>query len=34
MGVEIVYGALDLAVGGLIAWFSVYVIYRLLHEDR
>ena len=32
--VEVVYGALDIAVGVLIAWVSFYVIYRLLHEDR
>ncbi len=32
--VDIVYGALDVAVGALIAWFACYVIYRLVHEDR
>ncbi len=32
--VDIVYGALDVAVGALIAWVAFYVIYRLLREDR
>jgi membrane-associated phospholipid phosphatase len=32
--VELVYTALDVLVGALIAWVAFYVIYRLLHEDR
>ena len=32
--VELVYGALDVVIGILIAWVSLYVIYRLVHEDR
>lgn len=31
---NLVYGALDVVVGGLITWFAVYVVYRLVHEDR
>jgi len=32
--VETVYTALDVLIGALITWFAVYVVYRLLHEDR
>ena len=32
--VELVYTALDVLVGLLIAWVALYVIYRLVHEDR
>lgn len=32
--VELVYGALDVVIGILITWVAVYVIYRLVHEDR
>ncbi len=31
---NLVYGALDVVVGALITWFAVYVVYRLVHEDR
>ncbi len=31
---ELAYGALDVAIGIVIAWFAIYVVYRLLHEDR
>jgi hypothetical protein len=32
--VEIFFTGLLVAVGLLIGWFAVYVIYRLLHEDK
>ncbi len=32
--VDIFFLALDLIVGVIIAWFSIYVLYRLVHEDR
>ncbi|MET3807960.1 hypothetical protein ABIB25_004987 [Nakamurella sp. UYEF19] len=32
--VELVYLALDVVMGLLILWVSIYVIYRLVHEDR
>ena len=32
--VELTYGALDVVIGIVITWFAVYVVYRLLHEDR
>ena len=31
---EIAYTALDLLIGVLIAWFAVYVVYRLVHEEK
>lgn len=31
---EIFYTSLLVVVGLIIAWFSVYVVYRLLHEDK
>ena len=33
-GVEIFYTGLLAAIAVLIAWFAVYVVYRLLHEDK
>lgn len=32
--VEIFYTGLLVAVALLITWFAVYVVYRLLHEDK
>lgn len=34
MVLEIFYTGLLVVVGLVITWFAVYVIYRLLHEDR
>lgn len=31
---EIFYTGLLAAIALLIAWFAVYVVYRLLHEDK
>ena len=31
---EIFYTSLLAVVALIIAWFSVYVVYRLLHEDK
>jgi hypothetical protein len=31
---ELAYGALDVVMGIVITWFAVYVVYRLVHEDR
>ena len=31
---ELTYGTLDVLIGIVITWFAVYVVYRLLHEDR
>ncbi len=33
-GVEIFYTGMLVLIALLIAWFSVYVVYRLLHEDK
>jgi len=32
--VDLIYGALDVVIGGVITWFAVYVVYRLIHEDK
>jgi len=32
--VEIFFTGLLAVVGLIIAWFSVYVVYRLVHEDK
>jgi uncharacterized membrane protein len=32
--VEIFYTGLLVAVALLVTWFAIYVVYRLLHEDR
>jgi hypothetical protein len=32
--VEIFYTGLLVLVALLVVWFSVYVVYRLLHEDK
>jgi uncharacterized membrane protein len=32
--VEIFFTGLLVAVALLITWFAVYVVYRLLHEDK
>lgn len=34
MVLEIFYTGLLVVVALVITWFAVYVIYRLLHEDR
>ena len=31
---EIFYTGLLVAIALLVTWFAVYVVYRLLHEDR
>ena len=31
---EIVYTGLLVAVALLITWFAIYVVYRLVHEDK
>ncbi len=31
---EIFYTGLLVAVALLVTWFAIYVVYRLLHEDR
>jgi hypothetical protein len=32
--VEIFYTGLLVAVALLVTWFAIYIVYRLLHEDR
>jgi uncharacterized membrane protein len=32
--VEIFYTGLLVAIALLVTWFAIYVVYRLLHEDR
>jgi uncharacterized membrane protein len=32
--VEIFYTGLLVAIAVLVTWFAIYVVYRLLHEDR
>ncbi len=31
---EIFYTGLLVAIALLVTWFAIYVVYRLLHEDR
>ena len=31
---EIFYTGLLVAVALLVTWFAIYIVYRLLHEDR